>query len=369
MKNVAVFFGGKSVEHDVSLITGAITLNTLDKEKYNPVPVYVDKSGVWYTGEQLFDVDSFKNLNKKKLKRVGLTGGENILYQIDGKRNKKLFTIAAAINCMHGERGEDGSLCGVLKMNDIPLASPPLAASSVCMEKSFTKLFLKGIGVNALPCAIVWDLFKWKDAKEEIGYPCIVKPDKLGSSVGVSTAENDEQLERAVRYALSFGEKAIIERKLENFIEINCAAYMNERGEVVVSECERPIGRTEVLTFNDKYVGGERVFPADISKNVSDKIKRITKKIYLALGARGIIRIDYFLENGKVLVNEINTVPGSLAYYLFCDTLKEFKSVLNQLIALSEKEHAKSTTFVKEYHSGILSACGTKGAKRLKKRE
>ncbi len=366
MKVVAVFFGGVSVEHDVSLITGTLTLNSIDKQKFIPFPVYVHNDGIWYTGKELFDLDEYKNLDFKKLTRVAILGGKNEIFAIKGKGIKKLHNISVAINCMHGERGEDGCLSGLLSMCDIPTLSPSVLPSSVCMDKEFTKIFLKGIGVSCLDCILAKKQEDVLMVEEKFSYPVIIKPNKLGSSVGVSVARNRKEAMEGVRYALTFGESAVIEKCLDNFVEINCAAYLDKDGKVIVSECERPVGRTKILTFEDKYQGGERQFPAKINKSLSDKIKGITEKIYLSLGARGIIRIDYFVVGSEVLVNEINTVPGSLGYYFFTNTIKGFKEILTDMIALCEREYAKSTTFVKEYKTDILSGCGSKGSKQLK---
>ena len=150
MKTVAVFFGGQSVEHDISIITGVLTLNSLDKEKYIPFPVYIDKSGVWYTGKQLFDLDNYKALNYKILNRVTMVVGDNSIYSLKKLAVKKMATIAVGVNCLHGERGEDGSLFGLLNMCGVPMASPTLAPSAVCIDKTLTKVFLKGVGVKAL---------------------------------------------------------------------------------------------------------------------------------------------------------------------------------------------------------------------------
>ncbi|MBQ7349135.1 MAG: ATP-grasp domain-containing protein [Clostridia bacterium] len=365
MKNIAVFFGGQSVEHDISVITGVMAVNTLDKEKYNAIPVYVDKAGGWYTGESLVDPDNYKNLNYKKLKKVAILGGDKRLFEIKGKRLKPICSIAACINCMHGERGEDGSLSGLLNMCKIPLASPSIAPSAVCMDKGLTKTLLKGLKIKTLSGICVSDIEQLTENSSGIEYPVIVKPNSLGSSIGINRADNEKELLSAVNYALKFGDCALIEPCLENFIEINCAAYLNSDGKITVSECERPVGRSEILTFNDKYRGGKRVFPADIDKKISDKIKGITEKIYRELSFSGVIRIDYFLTGGQIFVNEINTVPGSLAYYLFSDTLKGFKNMLNELITVAEKNFAKSSTVQKTYNSGILLSAGAKGAKRL----
>lgn len=365
MKAVAVFFGGQSVEHDVSVITGVLTVNSIDKSKYNVIPIYVHTDGVWYTGESLIDLDEYEKLDLKKLRRVALFGGSNVLYVIKGKKIKELDSIWVAINCMHGERGEDGSLSGILKTCKIACASPDLLASSVCMDKNFTKIFLRGLKVKTLPCVTVKSLDEWENLKSKPEYPVIVKPTCLGSSIGISVAENNEELSRALSYALKFSISAVVEPCLKEFKEINCAAYLKADGTVNVSECERPVGRTEILSFGDKYEGGKRIFPADIDPNISDKIKKITEKVYLAMDTVGVIRIDYFVCGKEIYLNEINTVPGSLAYYLFGDTLKSFTLMLDELINVADKKFIKQSSLSTDYKSGILKGHGSKGAKRL----
>ena len=364
MKTVGVFFGGQSVEHDVSVITGVMTLNSIDREKYNPLPIYVDKEGVWYTGESLFDLDGFSSLNLKTLTRVCLTGGDNTLYAINKNRLKPIDKLAVAVNCMHGERGEDGSLSGVLSMNKIPLASPDILASSVCMDKRFTKIFLKGVGVRCLPSVYAEKEEDLLIVEEKLGFPVVVKPNKLGSSIGVTVAKDFEELRRAFLICLRYGFGAIIERKLENFIEINCAAYRENCG-IAISECEKPTGGKEFLSFGDKYVSGKREFPANIERGVRDRIRKTTEKIYRELALCGVIRIDYFVVEKTVYVNEINTVPGSLAFYLFSNTMKGFSKMLNKMIELSLKRFAEQTTFITRFDSGILTGFGAKGSKHL----
>ncbi|MBE7084172.1 MAG: D-alanine--D-alanine ligase [Clostridiales bacterium] len=364
MKVVLVFFGGQSVEHDVSIITGVMTLNSIDKLKYEALPVYVTKSGDWVTGKELYDLDNYKKLDNKKLSKVSVIAGENRLYEIKGKRLYKLTEVAVAINCMHGERGEDGSLAGLLSMCNIPLASPDMLSSAVAMDKAFTKIVAKALKIKVLPSVTVNSASEVNEL-EDLQYPLLVKPNKLGSSIGVNKADTKEELERAVEYALRYGEAVIIEPCLEDFIEINCAVYRKKDDEIRVSECERPIGKGKVLSFDDKYESGTRIFPADIDKKISDKIKNITKKIYQTLGFIGVIRIDYFVLGGKVYLNEINSVPGSLSYYLFCDTLKEFSGMLNELIEVAESKHKKKSTEIKTYSTSILSFSGGKSAKRL----
>lgn len=365
MKNIAVFFGGQSVEHDVSIITGVLTLNTLYKAGYNAVPIFVDDSGVWYTGESLKDPDYYKNINYKKLSRVTLVGGSNKLYMLRGKKIKEVCILSAVVNCMHGERGEDGTLAGILNACGIPLASPDIASSSLSMNKALTKTFLRGLKVKVVNGIVVNSALESQRAVKEIGFPLIVKPNCGGSSIGVRRVNNQKDLSSAVAYALRFGESVLIERCLEDFIELNCGAYLKSDGTIKVSECEQPAGKDQVLTFSDKYVAGKRLFPAPVPKEVSSAVKRITQRVYKKMGFSGVIRIDFLYCQGEIYLNEINSVPGSLAYYLFCKDFKEFGEMLNEMIIVAETRFARGQTLQKTFNSGILSFAGSKGAKRL----
>lgn len=364
MKNILVFFGGRSVEHDISLITGVMTANSIDKERYNAIPILVDSNGLWFTGKSLLDLDEYKNLNLKKLKRVCLLNGQNTLYEVKKNKLKKLESIFMAINCMHGGYGEDGCLSGLLKMCDIPICSPLELPSSIAIDKSFTKLVMKSLGVLTVNGELVKDKENLDSVVKKLGFPLIVKPNFLGSSIGVSKVHTKEQLEKAVDLALKYGNSALVERCLEKAVEINCACYFDGE-KVVVSECEKPVSASEFLTFSEKYASGKRVFPADIDKKVSEKIKKITKKVYESLNFTGVIRIDFFLHEDKVYLNEINAVPGSLAYYLFSDTLKGFTEMLNKLILATEKEYLLNQGCIRVFKSNVLSGVGAKGAKRL----
>lgn len=363
MKTVLVFFGGQSVEHDVSIITGVMTLNSVDKEKYSALPIYINKTGEWLFGKELYDIDGYKNLKEEKLKRVTLIG--NRLYAVKGKRISKIADVSLAINCMHGERGEDGSLSGLLNICGIPLASPDVLGSSLAMDKAFTKKIAKALKVKVLPCVTVTENSGLQEKIKDIKFPIIVKPNRLGSSIGINRADNILELESAINYALRFGDTVILEPCLDDFIEINCSAYVRADGSVRVSECERPVGRNNVLSFDDKYRSGKRVFPADIDESVARAIKNSTRKIYEELGFNGVIRIDYFVVDKKVYLNEINTVPGSLAYYLFCDTLKDFGGMLNELFEVALKDGALRASVQTEFSTGILSFTGGKSVKRL----
>ena len=366
MKKIAVFFGGKSLEHDVSVITGVLTLNSLDKIKYDPVPVFVDRDGAFYTGNALFDVGFFKEKDFKKLQKIVFLSGGNTLYALKKNKLKPLFKVSAAINCMHGENGEDGTLAGFLRTCSIPLASPDLFSSAACMDKGYSKTVLKGLGVPTLSYAVLTsaggDVMK---KVKGLTFPLVIKPCSAGSSIGIGVAETKEELEFAVSNAFKYCGRVIVEPFLRGATEINCAAFAGKDGEIFVSPCERPIGSGDILSFDDKYLSGKREFPAKIDKKLSEKIRRLTEKIYLGLGAFGVIRVDYLVADGKVFVCEINTVPGSLAYYLFCDNTAEFSDMLTEIITGAEKKFSRESTEIKTFDSGVLSELGSKGAKRL----
>ena len=365
MQNILVFFGGVSVEHDVSIITGTLTLNTLRRERYNAIPVYVDRDGTFYTGEQLIDIGNYTKLDYKKLNKVVFLSGENKVYIKKKGKLKELCAVKCAINCMHGERGEDGSLAGFLNFTDIPLASPDLVSSSICIDKEITKIILKGLKIKALPSITVSEVQDCVKKCKKLGFPLIVKPCKLGSSIGIKKAKDEKELESAILFALRYGERVIVEPCLDNFIEINCACYKDAKGKIVVSECEQPIGKEEILSFSDKYENGGRIFPADIEKSLSDEIKKTTRTVYEKLNISGIIRVDFMIRNKEVYLNEINTVPGSLAYYLFTDTLKGFEKILENNILLACFNKAKQNSFDKKFSCKVLEDLGSKGVKRL----
>ena len=374
MKNVAVFFGGKSCEHDVSVITGVLTLNSIDKDLYNPVPIYVTKEGEWLYGEDLFDVAFYKLNDFKKLKKVTFISGETSLYQ-KGKRLKKLFSIYSAINCMHGLNGEDGTLSGLLKSLGIALVGSGQFSSSASMDKEFTKIVLKGLKVNCLPSETLLKSEFLNDRENSllkiekaISYPVIIKPANLGSSIGISTAFSKPELISSLKTAFLYDQKVIVEPYLSDFSEYNCAVYKCDQ-KVTLSDIEKPSKSDKILTFDDKYQNysglAEREFPAKIPKALETKILKTTEKVYTKCGFSGIIRIDYVYHDNNLYLNEINTVPGSMAYYLFCSSLKDFTVILSKLIEESVKEMNAYNSNVFSYSSSVLKIDGAKGSKRL----
>ena len=363
MKNILVIFGGVSCEHDISVITGVLTANCIDKTKYCAVPVYIDSDGKWYSGEALRNIEWYKTADKSKIKSVTLLPWERNIYEIKKGKLKKWKEISCAINCTHGLNGEDGSLAGLLQLCKIPLASPGMFGSSVCMDKCYTKLILAGINVSFLPYVKICKrhyLLKpeiaIKLAEKRLSYPMAVKPANLGSSIGISFARTSEELGAALETAFKYDNKAVVEEGLTGFREINCACY-KLKDRYFVSKCEEPVTKNDILTFKDKYSdkGAEKKFPADIDKRFSESIKETTRYVYRKLGLSGIIRIDYFLINDKIYINEINTVPGSLAYYLFTDNLTEFQDILSGLIEDAEERQKNFESNIFTYSSDVLS--------------
>ncbi len=363
MKNIAVVFGGKSAEHDISVITGVLTVNSLDAKCFCVIPIYVDRQGVWWTGKGLNKLSTYKNFSPKGKVGVTLIAGKQELFCIKGKKIKSLKLLDCIINCCHGLNGEDGSISGLVKLCDIPICSPDSFCSSFAIDKVRTKIVLKGLGIPTLEYKVCYrDKFE-SMPKEQIEsickmpFPFIVKPANLGSSIGIESANTQEELAVALKKAFVYDDKVIIEPKLVDFTEINCACYKTD--EIVVSECEKPISSADILTFADKYSGkGKREFPAIIAQSISKKIKFYTKKIYSELGFDGIIRIDYMVVGDKIYLNEINTIPGSLAYYLFSPTISGYSKILSRLIETAIEKQQSINKNRYKFTSSILLHAG-----------
>ena len=371
-KRVLVLFGGESCEHDISIITGVLALNCIDKELYSPVPVYITEDG-WYTGEELFDLAFYKRRDVKGLARVVTVFKSKILYTLKGSKLKEVGEVYCAVNCCHGLNGEDGSLAGVMRMLGIPFASPDMLSSSVCIDKTATKIFLSGMDVKTLQYKVVTASAFYKSrefvlslAEKKIGYPCIVKPARLGSSIGISRASDRKELKEGIELALRYDGKIIVERALDGFTEVNCAAYRSG-SKINISECECPKATGELLSFADKYGNGvkhalSRDFPAKIPTEISNKIKEITGAVYRKLYVTGVIRIDFLLKDGEIYLNEINTVPGSLALHLFKDKASDFNEVLTELIEEGVRSHREYLSSTFTYSADVFSCVGNKNS-------
>lgn len=373
MKNILFVFGGRSCESDVSVLTGLLAMSAADGEKYNAVPLYISASGEFFTGDKLKSLETFKNADgdfSKVAVKATFVPPDKAVYTIRKGKLIRGDVISAIVNCCHGGAGEDGSLSGYFVFFGVPVCSPGVFAGAVSMDKAATKTFLKAIGVltpDFIKVPAIEDREEAvKTVKKRLGYPAIVKPLTLGSSVGIGVALNEAELNKRMNYAYRFDDTVIVEEYLAGAEEFNCAAYKKD-GKVVVSECERPVFKGNILSFDDKYLCGKREFPAKIKKELSDKIKAVTLKVYDALSFTGIIRIDYLYHSGKLYLNEINSVPGSLALYLFSEDPKNFRTVITDIIEEGEREFNRKNSAVKSIKTGIFSSSGSKGSKGAKR--
>lgn len=350
--SIAIIFGGRSCEHNVSVVTGVQILNAV--RALDPLPIYIDKNGEWRTGE-LYDLEAAKEW--KKLKKVYPRPGSQYLFSA---RGRKVAKIDAAVLCLHGHNGEDGCIQGLLEICGIPYTGSGVLASAVCMDKSAFKQFVKNEGIPTLPYTVFSrkefneNIYKVADRLNEIGYPLIVKPACLGSSIGVGIARTEVELVEATRAAFEYDNRVITEKLLENFREFNCAA-LGEEGDVTVSEVEEPIGWKEFLSYKDKYAGAKsaakRRYPADLPTEISEEIKRLTKLVFEKAGLSGVVRVDFMLSNdGTLYLNEVNTLPGSLAAYFFKRHGISEKEFVMRLVGIAERRKAAADRLVYSYN-------------------
>ncbi len=358
---VAVIFGGISNENEISVITGTMACNILKKEGKTVLPVYISTDGEIFAGEELADIAAFKDGSYSRSKTAAFVRGGAVLLNAKGKV-KERAQIDCALNCCHGGDGEGGGVSGLFAVNGVPFASAGIFESSAFMDKYLTKLVLSALGVNTAPYRYARSKEQGEEIVGELGFPVMVKPCKLGSSIGVAKAEDGEELSSALETAFALDDGVILEKYYSDRREINCAAYFGG-GEVITSECEEAFTGGDFLSFDDKYAGGgKRVCPADIPELTAKTIKNITSSVYSSLNMRGIVRFDYILSGGEIVLSEINTVPGSLSYYLLSDGFKNFYSVLDKVIAQAKADFAaKSGKLVSK--TGILNNLNTNACK------
>lgn len=392
---LGVFFGGKSVEHEISIISAIQAIYSLDKEKYDVVPVYITKNNEFYTGEKIADIESYKDINSllKASCRVILVNTGNrvelLRYPFKKLGNNTVDYIDVAFPIVHGTNVEDGSLQGYLKTLNLPFVGCDVLSSAVGMDKYVMKTVLKDNSIPVLDCKCY--LSKDFDEPEkimdeiekEIGYPVIVKPVNLGSSVGISKASDRERLYEALSTAFDFASKVLVETCIENLKEINCSVC-GDVDEAEASECEEPVNADEILSYEDKYLGGakdsgskgmastKRKIPADITTKQREEIRNIAVKAFQCLGCNGVSRIDFMIDKntGKIWLNEINTIPGSLSFYLWEPVGVSYEKLLDRMIELALKRERESENITYSFDTNVLSGVklggGTKGAKGSK---
>lgn len=393
--SVAVLFGGKSVEHEISVISAVQAMGYLDKEKYELVPVYITKTGKMYTGEKLTQIENYKNTKAllADCRQVVLTNldGRCVLlpYPMKFGYKKHIKTIDVAMPIVHGTNVEDGALQGFLKTLDVPFTGCDVLSSAVGMDKHVMKLVFQDAGIPVLPCKCLLkrDYFADEAAmiesiEAEFAYPVIVKPVNLGSSVGISKAKNREELVAALDLGFRFAAKVLVERAITALREINCSV-LGDVYEAEASECEEPLNATDILSYEDKYMSGgkgskgsgmaslARKIPADISAELREEIRTMAVRGFQALGCNGVSRIDFMIDTAenKLYLNEINTIPGSLSFYLWKPVGVEYSQLLDRMIKLALKRSREEGEITYSFDTGVLENCsfgGSKGAKGSK---
>lgn len=366
MKKIGIIYGGKSVEHEVSIITGLQAYENLDKSKYVPELIYIDKDGDWFFGEKkLKDLNIYKNWTKKCAKQfqpsLNKKDKKNILNSLD----------AAVIAC-HGNYGEDGKLQSFLEFLDIPYTSSGVVGSASGMDKIVMKSIFSGIDLPILP--YIWfTRHEWIENSQEVikkvrytlDYPVFVKPANLGSSIGISMVNDEKDLVNAIDVASKYDYRIIVEKGVANSVEINCSAIMKDNV-VLTSVLEEPVRWEKFLSFDDKYINANsktkgmgsmgRKIPADVTAEQKEHIENYTKLIYKTMDCSGVVRVDFLMDESRehVYVNEINTIPGSFSFYLWEHNELPFGKLLDVLIEEALFQAKLKKDKVLKYDSKIL---------------
>lgn len=373
METIAVLFGGRSVEHEVSIVTALQIMENLDPQAYRPLPVYIARNGMWYSSPKFRQIEAFQSERlAKSLQEAALVHWlpmpgqtlrllpQELPAQADkrgwfGKAKPVLepqeVHIDAVIPALHGTNGEDGSVQGFLELTGTPYTSAGLVGSSVGMDKIVMKSVFAGEGIPI----VHYEWFtrdEWRQHPDDIiarllqalPFPVFVKPCNLGSSVGISRADDEEQLRTAIEVASFYDARILVEQGVDKAVEINVSVLGDEQTSQV-SLCERPVSWEAFLTYEDKYIRGNfnkgsstaREIPARLPDDRTAHIQALAKRAFHAVQAKGVVRVDFLVsEGGEVFVNEINTIPGSFAFYLWEPTGLTYRALLTQLIGLAK---------------------------------
>lgn len=380
--NIGVFFGGRSTEHEISVISASQAMHAIDRDKYEVTPIYISKEGRWYTGDALLDVANYRNTDEllKKCEEVYMRPvfGDYNVYKV----KKPMFgngiatTLDVVIPVLHGSNGEDGTFEGVLESIGIPYAGCDVLSSANGMDKITMKMILANCGIPVVD--FVWFTDKeWFTKHDELvgkiestlGYPVIVKPANLGSSVGIGRAADRGRLEECVEDAARYSSRIIVEHMVDNLKEINCSV-LGDCDDYQTSVCEEPIKSGEILSYEDKYMGGtkgakgmqasQKRIPADLPVEMSDRIRYLAGETFRVLSCHGVSRVDVIVDadTDEIYVNEINTIPGSLSFYLWEASGISFTELMNRLVSLALKRKREQEHKTVSYDQNIFSMGG-----------
>ena len=378
-ETVAVLFGGRSAEHEVSVITAHQVMDALAAAGYALLPIYITKEGKWYAGQSLNNIRQYTNpsCSIDKLQgvyRVSLSPDRSIRQLLPHpERRRGLFKRVPRLwadvffPTLHGSFGEDGTLQGLFEMADVAYVGSDVLASAFGMDKVSMKAIYRDAGIPVLDCVSI-SRVDWQTHGEAsvarvealCHYPLMVKPVCLGSSIGVQRCANVRELREAIEAALLLGERVLVERALVNFFEVNCAVLGPPEQ---VSVCEQPYTSEAILSFEAKYKRGrkgakaggakagmaslERLVPAPISAELTSRIQELAIKAFRVIGAAGVARVDFLFEvdEATLYLNEINTMPGSLAFYLWEASNIPFDTLVTRIVNIAlEQQRVRNTT-------------------------
>lgn len=397
MINLGVIYGSRAPEHEVSIISAIQLMKACDKNKYNVIPIYIDKSGNWFTGELLLDISIYSNfeIHKNKLTKIELDLYPGSGAIVEYKQSKNIFrgmtrSVVSNIDCfipvLHGSHGEDGTIQGLLELANIPYASSRVSSCAIGIDKVIMKTFFRGCDIP-LTDDTYFTYEEWNSNRKyyieiienKLCFPVFVKPSSLGSSIGVSKVNNLDELINAVELAFTLDRKVLVEKAVIQPIELNCSVLGDSR-EAIASEIEMPITGGNVLGFIEKYLDGsgsrkgmaslKRVLPAPIDDALKNKIQTLSVKIFKKLDCKGVIRIDYMYEpsSEKIFLTEVNIIPGSMAYYLWEKSGITYSELVDKLVNIAQYAHLQKLGLCYSFDSSILnnvssSKLGVKGNK------
>lgn len=380
---LGVIFGGTSVEHEVSIISALLAIENINREKYEVIPIYVTKQKELFTSKKFLNIENFKNLSTvtKGSSQVDVFVKNNNIYLKEKKiLFPKLIDIDIFFPIVHGAGVEDGTIQGYLDFLGVPYVGSGILASSIGQDKAIFKDICIANGIPVLDHKVFYDfeLPNTKYIEEEtskLGYPVIIKPSTLGSSVGIKIANNKEELISKISESFKFDYKVVVEKKITSLREVNISLLGDEKT-IKLSALEEIITKNEYYTYDDKYKGStknkttpkysdKRIIPAKIDDDLSKEICDISKKIFRVSGFSGIVRFDFLIDkdNGKVYFNEPNTIPGSLSYHLWNGADKNFYEVLDEAIKISINNYKRKEGKIKSFDTNILNYRGSKGMK------
>lgn len=384
-----MIFGGRSVEHDVSIVSAHQVMAVLG-ERHTVVPIYITREGRWLTSPGLNDLQVYKDERWSEVGEEGFippsTGYQGLLVPGGRLKGSRRIELDVVVPMIHGTYGEDGTLQGLLELADVPYTCSGVVGSAAGMDKAVMKAAFKEAGLPVVPHVMVdsgrldVDPAPVLDEVERgIGYPAFVKPARLGSSVGIGKATDRQTLTDALEVAARYDRRILVERAMEGCVEVNCSVLGGPGFEPRPSVCEQPVAWEEFLTFDDKYIRGskggaetsggkgeqgmaslDRRIPAPISEALTKQVQDNAVEAFRAVDAAGVARIDSFVkeDTGETWVMEINTVPGSLSFYLWEPTGVSFEELLDNLLEIALATHNLQKELMFTFDSGMLKGLG-----------